>query len=248
MLYKDNFSTQAQQYALFRPHYPQSLYDYLLVLVGKERGLLWDCATGNGQVAHHLATHFQQVIATDASEAQIENAFSAPNIQYRVGKAHESGLPNHSTDLITVGQALHWFAQEDFYAEVQRVGKPQSYFVAWGYALCKIEPAIDVIVKELYTTVLGNYWDKERHYLDDFYKTLPFPFDELAFPTFEMTSQYDLLAFKQYLATWSSWQKYQKAHAKSPLEHLEQDLDKAWGNPTEIKTIHFPLCIKATRI
>lgn len=247
MEYKDNFSAQASQYARFRPHYPQALYDYLLGLVGKKE-LLWDCATGNGQVAHQLAYHFEQVLATDASEAQIQHAFPHPTIEYKVAQAHQSGLPAQSTDLITVGQALHWFAHKDFYDEVARVGKPKSYFVAWGYGLCKIAPAIDNIITTLYTTILGKYWDTERHYIDDAYNTLPFPFKALPAPHFEMSIQYDLPTFKSYLATWSSWQKYQKTIGDSPLLDVENALQEAWGNEKKVKTVRFPIFMKVAQL
>lgn len=37
----------------------------------------WDCGTGNGQVACELAKIFENVFATDISQAQIDNAIKA---------------------------------------------------------------------------------------------------------------------------------------------------------------------------
>ena len=48
-------------------------------------------------------------------------------------KAEESGLADHSVDAITVGQALHWFDVDRFYAEAHRVLKP-------GAGLAAVEP------------------------------------------------------------------------------------------------------------
>ena len=45
--FKDLFSTQASDYARFRPKYPPSLYDYLAG-IAPARGLAWDVGTGNG--------------------------------------------------------------------------------------------------------------------------------------------------------------------------------------------------------
>ena len=43
---KDNFSHHAQDYARYRPVYPEALYRYLFSLI-PEKNLAWDCGTGN---------------------------------------------------------------------------------------------------------------------------------------------------------------------------------------------------------
>ena len=68
---KDNFSTQAATYAQFRPTYTQSLFDFVLQNV-ENKGIAWDCATGNGQAAKVLAQHFDKVFATDMSQKQLD--------------------------------------------------------------------------------------------------------------------------------------------------------------------------------
>jgi ubiquinone/menaquinone biosynthesis C-methylase UbiE len=106
MSYDQLFSKQAAEYARFRPSYPDSLFDYLAsVAVGKN--IVWDCGTGNGQVALMLANHFDVVIATDVNPNQIQNAFLHPKISYKVARAEHSELEPRSIDLVTVGNALH---------------------------------------------------------------------------------------------------------------------------------------------
>src|SRR5215213_8237924 len=109
--HKDYFSDQARKYASFRPTYPAELYAFIFKhLNGKHHA--WDCATGNGQVATHLALHFKQVSATDISQKQLDEAPKLPNINYSISPAEHTAFPPHSFDLITVGQALHWFDRE----------------------------------------------------------------------------------------------------------------------------------------
>ena len=120
---KDNFSTQSEQYARFRPVYPAALYDFLLPLA-PARTAAWDCATGNGQVAAVLADHFQQVFATDISARQLARAVLKPNLSYAVGAAEQTDFPDAAFDLVTVAQAAHWFDFQRFYPEVRRVLKP----------------------------------------------------------------------------------------------------------------------------
>src|SRR5919204_5833680 len=122
MTFKDHFSKQAAGYAKFRPRYPQELFNYL-GSIAPSRQLAWDCATGNGQAAIGLASVFDHVIATDASEKQIANAQSHETIQYRVAPAENSGIGSETIDLIMVAQALHWFNLHRFYTEAHRVLK-----------------------------------------------------------------------------------------------------------------------------
>src|SRR5690349_11550527 len=107
MPYVDDFSRQAPEYQRYRPHYPDALFAYL-ARVAPGQTLALDCGTGNGQAATGLAAHFAAVIATDASARQIANAEPHPRVTYRVAPANQSGLADHSVDLITVAQALHW--------------------------------------------------------------------------------------------------------------------------------------------
>lgn len=145
---KDYFSKQSTDYARYRPRYPDSLFSYLASLVSTH-DCAWDCATGNGQAALGLADHFENVIATDISEAQLSGAFQHPRIRYKVALAEAAGFPAESVDLITVAQALHWFNVDAFYEEVNRVAKPGGAIGVWCYELNNIEPDIDVIVRKI---------------------------------------------------------------------------------------------------
>jgi ubiquinone/menaquinone biosynthesis C-methylase UbiE len=78
---KDRFSEQAKNYALYRPVYPEELFNYIISFV-EEREIAWDCATGNGQSAVPLARHFRKVFATDISQKQLQQANKKDNIEY----------------------------------------------------------------------------------------------------------------------------------------------------------------------
>src|SRR2546430_7765616 len=119
MKFKDHFSGHAVEYAKFRPHYPDELFQYL-ASISPQHELAWDCATGNGQAAVGLARHFDRVIATDASAQQIESAEPNARISYQVAPAEASEIDSASVDLILVAQALHWFDLDAFFAEAQR--------------------------------------------------------------------------------------------------------------------------------
>ena len=238
---KDNFSKQADIYAKYRPHYPQELFDVILQQIERNKNV-WDCATGNGQSAKVLATYFENVFASDISQKQIDNAGQAENIYYSVQPAEQTNFAGDTFDLITVSQALHWFATEAFYKEVKRVSKPPAVFAAWAYSLLYISPEIDGLIRSFYTNVIGPYWDTERKYVDEEYKTIPFPFKEITAPKFDMEYYWTIEEVEGYLNTWSALQKFIAANNYNPVPDVIKRIIPYWKN--ERMKISFPLHIR----
>lgn len=247
MQFKDYFSVQASDYAKFRPDYPPELFDLILANT-PNRGLAWDCATGNGQVALGLVDYFDHIIATDASQSQLSAAKPHPQISYQLAPAENSGLADKSVDLITVGQALHWFNFELFFKEVGRVAKPGALFVAFGYAHNSINPEVDKVVQHFFHTYTEPYWPKERKWVDQHLQGIDIPFEEIPMPLLSLSKEWDLKTLVGYLFTWSGTQQYIKANGKNPIAFVEKELTAAWGQPTQTHTITWPLFIRAVRV
>lgn len=102
--FKDHFSQQSQDYALFRPHYPDTLGKMLAELAPSTKVAL-DVGCGSGQFSEVLAHYFDQVIAIDASNEQLAQAKPHPKIQYLHALAENIPLADQSADLISVAQA-----------------------------------------------------------------------------------------------------------------------------------------------
>jgi ubiquinone/menaquinone biosynthesis C-methylase UbiE len=245
MSFKDHFSKQAADYAQFRPTYPQELFDYL-GNIAPSRELAWDCGTGNGQAAVGLASRFDRVIATDASEKQIRNAQPHERVNYRVAPAEDSGIDSGTIDLIMVAQALHWFDLDHFYAEAQRVLKPDGVIAASAYNLLQIEPVIDEVVNRYYYEVVGSFWPPERKLVERF-ADLPFTFHKIDPPKFEMRASWNLDHLVGYLRTWSSTQRFIAAKDSDPLKQIMDDLRTAWGAPEQTRNIIWPLTLRIGR-
>ena len=242
---KNNFSSQADLYARHRPHYPSTLFEFLLIHV-KDHLTAWDCATGNGQTAAALAPHFNSVYATDISQQQLERATRLPNIFYSLQPAEKTDFAANSFDLVTVSQALHWLRMEEFYDELRRVAKDRSIFAAWTYSLLSVEPAIDRIIEEFYRGKLDTYWDKERRFVDEEYKTILFPFQEISTPPFFISLDWSLEDLQGYISSWSAVQKFIRANQYDPVIQLIEDLRGQWGN--KILRVKFPLYMRMGRI
>ncbi len=240
---KDNFSTQAKLYANFRPRYPDSLYDFLF-RQAKNLDSALDCATGNGQVAIALAAKFKEVYATDISEKQLAHATQLPNTIYKQEAAEQTSFADNHFDLITVAQAIHWFDFDKFYTEVKRILKPDGIIAVIGYGLIRVNKTIDAWIDHYYWNIVGPYWDKERKYIDEEYRTIPFPFKQITAPAFYMEYEWNKDQFIGYLNTWSALQHFIKQQGYNPLtEELLQQLNNVWPDDA-IQTVCFPLFLK----
>lgn len=245
--FEDHWSTQADQYASFRPQYPPELFAYLASLP-PQRELVWDCGSGSGQAAQGLAKFFNHVFATDGSADQIAQAAPHAHIEYRVTRAEDVDLPSHSVDMITSAQAVHWFDLDSFYALVRRVAKPDGAIAVWMYHLPVISPEIDPVVESFYTNILAGFWPDRFHYLEARYQTLPFPFEEIETPAFEMRASWRLDQLAGFLDTWSAVCRFRSERGRHPLQILWPELAGAWGQPDQPRLIRWPLYLRAGKL
>jgi SAM-dependent methyltransferase len=242
---KDNFSTGSEQYACYRPSYPAALFDYLLSLVPR-RERAWDCGTGNGQVAIVLAESFGRVDATDISAAQLQNAVRHARIDYTLQPAEKTAFPDGAFDLITVAQAIHWYDFDAFYREVNRVIGPGGVLAVIGYHLPRFSADVNRTMDSFYREVVGPYWDRERRYIDEEYRTIPFPFADIAVPAFGIEVEWRFEHLIGYIGTWSAVKHYQKANGVDPVAGLIDALKKSWGDDPAKKG-RFPILLRVAR-
>lgn len=244
--FKDHFSGHAADYARYRPRYPAALFVYLASLC-EDHELAWDCGTGNGQVAHALVSHFAHVMATDASAEQVAQARPHERITYQVAPAENSPLSDATADLVTVGQALHWFDVEPFYEEATRVLKPGGVLAVWAYDHLRANPVLDAVVRRYAEAVVGPYWPPERRFVDAHYQTFSFPFPEEQPPVFDMTQTWTLDDLLGYLSTWSATRRYIEARGTDPLDQVREELSQAWGVAEDEQRIRWPLHLRVGR-
>lgn len=246
--FHDHFARVASHYANHRPTYPPQLFAWLADQAPDCR-LAWDCATGSGQAAVALADYFAEVIASDASSAQIEAATPCARVVYRVAGADSSGLPDHCVDLVTVAQALHWFELGPFYAEVQRVLKPGGLLAVWTYGVFRVEGGaadqIQALLDRFYYDTVGPYWPPERRHVENGYAGLSFPFEPLSVPEFAMSVAWTLDDLAGYLRSWSATSRYAEQRGIDPVAGLAAELVPLWGAGP--RRVVWPLSMKVGR-
>lgn len=153
---KDNFSKVSKEYSRFRPGYPDELFEFL-----KEKSTCfecaWDCGTGTGQVAIPLSKIFKTVYATDISAAQLQYAPVCGNIMYSRQPAEQTSFESNMFDIITAGQAIHWFDFEKFYVEVRRTLKKEGILAVIGYGLVNTNVETQEVIHHLYHDIVGPF-------------------------------------------------------------------------------------------
>ncbi len=259
--FHDHFSQRAPGYAIYRPTYPPELVDFLFDLTNKELDrdtsspgskftpTVWEAGCGSGQLTSALAKRFPRIIATDASADQIAQSSPLPNVEFRVARAEASGLPDHSVNLAIAAQAAHWFDLEAYYAEVRRVVRPGRFVALVVYGIhVTDDPRIDPIIKHLYRETLAAFWPPQRRLVEEGYLSLPFSFDTIPAPRFNMRADWSLARMLGYIETWSAVAALVKAKGRAQIDAFREDVAVAWGEPDSVRSIHWSLSMRLGRV
>lgn len=241
------FSQGSDQYAQHRPQYPKELFSYLNDICDGHDSA-WGCATGNGQAAVLLAKYFSHVEATDMSVEQIQHSIVHPKVHYSICPAEHTPFDDQSFDLITVATAVHWFDQQRFFQEVERVLRPNGVLAVWTYGSFEIEREIkSVIAKELLDPI-DRFWASGNRQVMNGYRDLSLPFEEVRNPpAFGMKIEWNMGQFLAYVRTWSAVKRYSAELGTDPVEGLDAKLRVVWGEPDKIKSVKMPLFFRASR-
>lgn len=242
-----DFSGVAEAYSQVRPTYPPELFSWLASAAPK-RDAAWDTSCGSGQAAVGLAEHFDRVTATDISAAQISHAWKHPRVEYRVGSAEDSGLPEASMDLIVAAAAVHWFDLPRFYAEARRVAVPGAVLAVWTYHVAHMEPPFDGVFGPFYRDVVASYFGSGARLVDGKYAGIELPGSALPTPQFTSTVRWKLPEILRFLRTWSGVQAYIEKNGVDPVDAITPQLEEICGSAETVRELRWPLYLRASRI
>ncbi|XP_059656288.1 uncharacterized protein LOC132303159 isoform X2 [Cornus florida] len=243
------FDKQAEIYVDSRPNYPSEWYS-MLANRTIHHTLAWDVGTGNGQAALGVAKHYEQVIATDVSEAQLKCGMPHPRVRYLHTSLSMSDDElvsmiggENSVDLVTVAQAVHWFDLPRFYSIVTRLlRQPGGALAVWCYNDIEVSPTFDPVMKRFHDTTIP-FWNPSIQHVFDGYRTLAFPFESIGLGSEGKPLPLDIpkeLSFHGFLGMLRSWSAVPTAKERGVdllPEAVVKEFESAWGGSELVRSV-----------
>ncbi|MGW0864047.1 class I SAM-dependent methyltransferase [Streptomyces sp. NPDC002611] len=130
-----DFGLTADDYGRHRAGFPPELVTRLTAhgagLPGQD---ILDVGTGTGSLARLLAVAGAKVTGIDPARQLLDQAreldrAAGAEIDYQVGTAEDTGLPDGSFDVVCAGQCWHWFDAPKATAEIRRLLRPGGLVV-----------------------------------------------------------------------------------------------------------------------
>lgn len=237
------FATGGQAYARFRPEYPIELARFLASLA-PAADLAVDVGCGSGQLTTQLAGHFARVIGLDPSADQIAHAPPTPGTIFICAPAERLPIADGCASLVTAAQAAHWFDLPRFYAEARRIAAPGAAMCLVSYGILSLDAGLDARFDRFYRQEIGPFWPAERRLVDNGYRDLPFPFPERPAPAMAICKPWLLEELLGYIATWSAVVRVREAGREDLLQSFAADLAVLWGDPSQRRTVRWPLNLR----
>lgn len=126
------YTSKAENYAKYRWEYSEQAIAAIWSVAGvSSQTIVADIGAGPGFVAKHFVDKAGMVYVIEPEKemrALAEKAFAGKSTcQVLAASAEDTTLPTASVDLITVGQAIHWFKPEETRKEFLRILKPSRW-------------------------------------------------------------------------------------------------------------------------
>jgi SAM-dependent methyltransferase len=123
------FTDRVKDYVRYRPGYPQAVIDTLHDEAGlSPGGVVADVGSGTGILTRLILSAGHTVYAVEPNDAMRAAAESDlthyPGFRSVKGTAEATTLPDASVDLVTAGQAFHWFDPDASREEFARILRP----------------------------------------------------------------------------------------------------------------------------
>jgi SAM-dependent methyltransferase len=161
------FTGRVEDYARYRPSYPPELLDLLRRECGlSEDTVVADVGSGTGILARLFLENGNRVIAVEPNE-EMRRAGESLLSEYDrfesvTGRAEATTLPQGSVDLITAGQAFHWFDPATARQEFARVLGPGGKVVLVWNDRQKDGAPFQVAYERLLKTYANDYAEVEH--------------------------------------------------------------------------------------
>jgi SAM-dependent methyltransferase len=157
----ERFSDRVEQYARYRPRYPNALLDFLLSKIPLPATVA-DIGSGTGILSDQLLQVGYQVMAVEPNKPMREVAEHrlSGNQAFRSvdGSAEDTGLPSLTVDAVTCAQSFHWFDRAKCRIEFDRILRPKGLVALIWNDRARRDPLMEQY-DELLTRFLPEYPD-----------------------------------------------------------------------------------------
>lgn len=152
------FGGFAEEYDRVRPRPPVELVELITQWAGNSTPDVVDLGAGTG-----LSTALWPAAIGVEPDPGMRAVAAARGLHVIDGTAEATTLPDNSADVVTAGQALHWFDPAHTFPEIARILRPGGVFAAFD---CDWPPAVDPECDTTYREVEAHYRVLEvRHHV-----------------------------------------------------------------------------------
>ncbi len=148
------FSNRVENYVKYRPHYPEAIIEYLknekvlkydsvIADIGSGTGILTELFLKNGNTVYGIEPNKEMREAGEKYLSGYKNFISIN------GTAEDTTFKENSIDVITAGQAFHWFNIDESKKEFNRIFKTGGYVVLVWNNRRSDDPALSIDYEEL---------------------------------------------------------------------------------------------------
>lgn len=242
---KNTFNTDAERYDVRRPHYPNALFDKLIIDTHLEKDAeLLEIGPGTGQATKPLAERGYHITAVELGEALADKARKVlggfSNVDIITGAFEDVDLPNQHYDLIYSATAIHWIKTE------YKFTKPHALLRENGYlAIIHTEHVSDEAGDQFFFAsqpIYQKYHSRDQPVNNQVDFILPRltdlqPSEKLdvtlfspeSFTVFPMTLSYSSQEYVELLATYSPNIALPEAKQAGFLRDIKELIDKDFG-------------------
>lgn len=128
------FSSRAEFYVRYRPHYPAEIISFLKEAIGLQKNWkIADIGSGTGISTELFLKNGNELFAVEPNREMREFAekmFKGNSLFHSINAtAEDTTLPEKTMDLLMASQAFHWFDRGAAKREFQRIAKPNAQLV-----------------------------------------------------------------------------------------------------------------------
>ena len=197
-----SFERAAEAYERGRPGYAEAALDAVALSAD---AVVLDLAAGTGKLTRQLVARFARVIAVeplDGMRAVLERL--VPKAETLTGTATEIPLVDDVVDAVFVGEAFHWFADDEAVGEIARVLRPRGELaILFNQADGTLDPPLPQAFEDAYNAIAIKKPPEYTVRSGLWRAPFPGPFGPFAETSFPNPVERDREGMLAHVASWS---------------------------------------------